>query len=310
MQKNKSYYSQEMNKVMQKLPMGVVRWGLTVIFFIFLGIFLTTFFIKIPESISAPLSFITNNTPVNVIAIGEGCVDSLFFKTNDYVKGGSAFGYLKNESEYRFIIQLENNLIENQENSIEEIASTTFWGDNEKNQLGPELQNAYLLFCDICKNLQRCLHENINTQFVNVLKKWSIQSRDVLLALIGEWKSRYVLIVPIDGQIIINKESEIEKGDIIASVIPNQNDNNILGRMVFPIEKMQDIKVGMDVELEGGFKIKGRVEKLQVMNDNKCEVKVLFNKEDFISNKLDYTKKQVGRIVISRYRLINKIINI
>ncbi len=63
-----NFYSEEVQAIMGKAPAWVVRWGITVVLAIFVGILVGCWFVKYPDLIEAPASITTINPPADLVA--------------------------------------------------------------------------------------------------------------------------------------------------------------------------------------------------------------------------------------------------
>ena len=62
------FYSEEAQAILGRAPSWVVRWGVTVVFCILAGIVLGCYFIKYPQTVTAPISITTINPPSDLAA--------------------------------------------------------------------------------------------------------------------------------------------------------------------------------------------------------------------------------------------------
>lgn len=99
-EQHNKFYSEEAQDILGKLPSWIIRWGMTLIFFIFLGIILGCCFIKYPQVVTAPVSLTTINPPSDLIAKTTGRIDTMFFKEGENVKENDVVAIIYNTADY------------------------------------------------------------------------------------------------------------------------------------------------------------------------------------------------------------------
>lgn len=140
--------SSEVNEVLSQPPSWLVRWGITVFFFVLLILLGVGWFVEYPDLIKANLRVVATNFPKAVNAKGDGVVMKLFVKDGIKVKRGQRLAYLESTADPEQALGLDtvvNKLVKlgiggNLE-SIHQIAIPLYF------QLG-ELQKSYQTFQD------------------------------------------------------------------------------------------------------------------------------------------------------------------
>ena len=82
------FYSEEAQSILGRAPSWVVRWGVTVVFCILAGIVLGCYFIKYPQTVTAPISITTINPPSDLAARYDGLLDTVCVSNGDTVRQG------------------------------------------------------------------------------------------------------------------------------------------------------------------------------------------------------------------------------
>lgn len=67
-----NFYSEEAQSILGRAPSWVVRWGVTVVFCILAGIIAGCYFIRYPQTVTAPISITTINPPSDLAASETG----------------------------------------------------------------------------------------------------------------------------------------------------------------------------------------------------------------------------------------------
>ena len=81
-------HSEEAQSILGRAPSWVVRWGVTVVFCILAGIVLGCYFIKYPQTVTAPISITTINPPSDLAARYDGLLDTVCVSNGDAVHAG------------------------------------------------------------------------------------------------------------------------------------------------------------------------------------------------------------------------------
>lgn len=94
------FYSEQTKEILGKLPSWIIRWGMSVIFAILLGIIIGSYFIKYPQIVTAPIVITTINPPSDMIAKSAGRIDSIFAKDGSIVDVNFPIAILQNTASY------------------------------------------------------------------------------------------------------------------------------------------------------------------------------------------------------------------
>ena len=106
-----NFYSDEAQSILGRAPSWVVRWGITVVFLIFVGIIVGCYFIKYPDTIEAPAVITTVNPPSDLVARYDGLIDTLCVKDKELVERGELIAVLHNAAERRDVERLSEHLL-------------------------------------------------------------------------------------------------------------------------------------------------------------------------------------------------------
>ena len=140
-------YSDEVQEIMGRIPGWVVRWGLSVIFSIFIVLLGVTYFFKYPKVITSSIVLTTTNPPTDLIARSTGKVEHILVENGQFVLPNELIAVLFNTADYRSVLQLEKILSD----SLFSLATGNTYFENETNQLG-ELQPYYAALEKTCKS--------------------------------------------------------------------------------------------------------------------------------------------------------------
>lgn len=154
MPQQEKHFSEEAREILGRIPSWIVRWGITVVFIVFVGIIIGCYFIKFPDKISAPISLTTHNPPVELIARSTGLIDSIFVDTQMDVNEGQVVGLIHNTADFETVINIEQRLTDDNLNSLSELSNADWLYD--KYNLG-ELQNSFVIFTSACAEYKHYL---------------------------------------------------------------------------------------------------------------------------------------------------------
>jgi len=100
-------YSDEVQEIMGRIPGWVVRWGISVIFGIFVLLLGVTYFFRYPKVVTASIVLTTTNPPTDLIARSTGKVEHIFVENGRSVLPDELIAVLFNTADYRSVLRLE-----------------------------------------------------------------------------------------------------------------------------------------------------------------------------------------------------------
>lgn len=100
-------YSDEVQEIMGRIPGWVVRWGISVIFSIFITLLGVAYFFKYPEVVTSSIVLTTTNPPTELIARSTGKVEHILVENGQSVLPNELIAVLFNTADYRSVLQLE-----------------------------------------------------------------------------------------------------------------------------------------------------------------------------------------------------------
>ena len=160
-------HSEEAQEIMGKLPNWIIRWGITLIFIILVGIVVGCYFIKYSENIQAPIILTAVNPPVNLIARNTGRIDKIYVQDNESVQKGEIIALLYSPADYEAICSIEKEL-----SKFDALEPIEFIGNAwiEKEYILGEVQSAFLDLRQICLSYKYYLETNYISQKQNLLR--------------------------------------------------------------------------------------------------------------------------------------------
>jgi len=201
--------SQAFEEIIGRPPKWIIRWGITVFFFISIVMLLMTWVFKYPDIIEAPVVIITENVSATLTSKANGSLEKVFFNEGDSVKAGDFIAVIENTANYNHIIvlfsiidklQVNNALIFNNVDSINSIFENTFTNVSISNGNNNTLINLNL--------------GNIDVSWSSFFSKWyeyyDYLKNDYDGQKIDALKKRYgfygKLLIQHEKQLRINKE--------------------------------------------------------------------------------------------------------
>ena len=140
-------YSDEVQEIMGRIPGWVVRWGLSVIFAIFIVLLGVAYFFKYPEVVTSSIVLTTTNPPTELIARSTGKVEHILVENGQSVLPNELIAVLFSTADYRSVLQLEKVLSD----SLFSLSTERGYFENRTNLLG-ELQPHYTALEKTCKS--------------------------------------------------------------------------------------------------------------------------------------------------------------
>jgi multidrug efflux pump subunit AcrA (membrane-fusion protein) len=100
--------SSEVNEVLSKPPAWLIRWGITVFFFVLVLMLAVTWFIRYPDLVSGNLKIVSQNLPKSVIAKTEGKLVKLLTTDGQIVKEGQRIAFLESTANHEEVLILND----------------------------------------------------------------------------------------------------------------------------------------------------------------------------------------------------------
>jgi multidrug resistance efflux pump len=140
--------SEEVEEIMSKMPNRLIRYGISVMFLIFCGIFAGAFFITYPEIIVSDITISHTLPPVEIISPSQGRIQSLFVENNQLVGAGDPIGLLENTASLPDVNYIKD-LVVKIDSTLQESSLLPPVNINKAFSLGdvqPEFATFYLAF--------------------------------------------------------------------------------------------------------------------------------------------------------------------
>jgi HlyD family secretion protein len=99
--------SEEIEDILGVPPKRIVRWGMTIIFLIVVGLFAGSWFFEYPDIISAPVEVTSENPPAYIAARVDGKIETLFVKDKEKVTVDQHLLLIENPADYMDVFALK-----------------------------------------------------------------------------------------------------------------------------------------------------------------------------------------------------------
>ena len=231
-----NFYSDEAQSILGRAPSWVVRWGITVVFLIFVGIIVGCYFIKYPDTIEAPAVITTVNPPSDLVARYDGLIDTLCVKDKELVERGELIAVLHNAAERRDVERLSEHLLAADTLAPAALAASP-WLDGEY-ALG-ELQSAFAEFQSRCRDYRHYLATDNIARKKELLREQIAKNREYYAKL---ERQHSLLLQDLDyGRRTLERDSLLLAEAVISAADYETTAQNYLSK--------QNTKAGFDATL-------------------------------------------------------------
>ncbi|MDG1573289.1 HlyD family efflux transporter periplasmic adaptor subunit [Robiginitalea sp. M366] len=107
MEQEEPLRSQEVQEVLSKPPKWIIRYGITIVFFITALILLLSSLIKYPDIVEAEVLVTTSSPAEHIIARSSGALDTIYFDNGSQVSKQDVIGVIRNTARTNDVYQLK-----------------------------------------------------------------------------------------------------------------------------------------------------------------------------------------------------------
>lgn len=98
--------SEEVQEIISQIPGGLLRWGISLIFILFIVLLTSSWFIRYPDVINASMVVTTNPAPITLVSRASGKIH-LLKKPNEAVRKYDIVATIQTNARYEDILRLE-----------------------------------------------------------------------------------------------------------------------------------------------------------------------------------------------------------
>ncbi len=169
-------HSEEIQELMGFIPKGIVRFGLTVLFVILVGIIVGSFFFKSPEIITASIVLTTKNPPVRLLSKSTGKIDQLFVVNDQLIDAGMVIALINNPANYSHYLVLKERLNASFRITDWDIQVVSF--DLPEQLILGEMQTSYAAYLKNRNYLKNYLIQNYIPLKIGLLQKQIVKQNE------------------------------------------------------------------------------------------------------------------------------------
>lgn len=159
--RNNNFHSEDTQEILGHIPSWIIRWGITVIFSIFVIIIIGCCFIKYPERVNGTVIITTVNAPLDVVVKSSGNLEFILVSNGDSVREGDILGVIHTGANYKDVLYAESCLLAFAENSLKEaVFNDRIYG----NFLMGALQGDWTSFVSSCQRYRDYITRSIITK--------------------------------------------------------------------------------------------------------------------------------------------------
>lgn len=104
--------SEEVQEILGTPPSWIIRWGITVMVVVLVGLLIGSWFFKYPDVIDSDIIITTENPPAAIVAKSTGRIDELFIIDSQKVNPGDHLAILENPARYESVVVLDSIIAE------------------------------------------------------------------------------------------------------------------------------------------------------------------------------------------------------
>lgn len=109
--RDNNFHSEEAQEILGRIPVWIIRWGITVVFSIFAIIIIGCCFIRYPERVTGTVTITTANSPVDVVVKNGGNLELILVSNGDSVKEGDILGVIHTGANYIDVLSADSCLL-------------------------------------------------------------------------------------------------------------------------------------------------------------------------------------------------------
>ncbi len=105
-----TFHSDEVQEIMGRKPSWILKWGITTLLSLLVGIVVACYFIKYPETAIAAIRLTSDNPPADLVARTSGILDSVFVADGDTVPKGRLIALIASTADFGDVLAAEEAL--------------------------------------------------------------------------------------------------------------------------------------------------------------------------------------------------------
>lgn len=134
----KNLRSDNVQEILSNPPSWIIRWGISLVFFVILLVLILSYVIKYPDFINAQISITTQNPPEKIEARNSGKLEKVIVKNHQDVNANFILAYLQTNANYQDVMNLSS--------LLREYKPTNFPIEKTRDLTLGDLDSKYMLF--------------------------------------------------------------------------------------------------------------------------------------------------------------------
>jgi len=99
-----TFHSDEVQEIMGRQPAWILRWGITIILLIIIGIVIACWFIKYPQTVTSAITLTSDNPPSDLAARTTGILDTVSVANGEAVTSGQLIAVIASPARYEDVV--------------------------------------------------------------------------------------------------------------------------------------------------------------------------------------------------------------
>lgn len=225
-------HTEDIQDIVGTPPNALLRWGITWVLIVLLGIIALTWFIRYPDIVQTPVRINASNAPKAVITRVSGNIATILVEENDSVLEGQSLAWMESTADHSQVLELLEKVYSMRDEQLEEMNSTSSIDAPKRLRLG-ELQGNYQAFYQSYLSFQGATNDgiylkrrdyihrdidNVAQQRKQLERQVELQKREYSLA--EEEFKRYELLA--EKRVISPSEYQKQQAELFAKQHPLQ----------------------------------------------------------------------------------------
>lgn len=298
---NTTHHSYAVQNIIGMVPNLLIRWGLTLIFFVFLIFLIISWLIKYPETLEAPVKLTTSEIPIPIVARSNGNLVSLHVKDNQIVMKGDYLGFIESPANISDILILDSLLHRIRQITNDDFREIQNFDLSNNFDLG-SIQYAFASFYQAFKNVNFFFGNSYYVKKVENLQNQLKNEKGIYRALLKQ-KDIYKNNLEIAQKIYSKKQQLFEKTFISEDELLNERSQLFKSELAY-----ENIEISLAKNINNQYNYENGILDLKKMQEEqKINFRVQLNNLLYeISNwKLRYALVAPAKGKISMPNLIN-----
>lgn len=236
--------SEEVQAIIDRMPTYWVKWVVLCVGILMCIVLSLGFIIQYPDTVDGQITLNATTAPVKLVSATTGQLH--LTKSNaSSIHQGEVLGYIENSANFKHMLLLDSLLNGfSMDKPTEMILPDTM-------HLG-EMNAPYSAFLQSLSNYAEVTSQPSNKSLIQRIKLDVKLKKNALQDVLSQWKSKYVITSPIDGEIEFmgfwKENSFVRAGEELFTIIPKNG--KIYGEAIIPSMGAGKVKVGQEVNIK------------------------------------------------------------